>query len=102
MHLGRLVSVIAGVVLTAATYALGRAIWPSWYAGPLAAAAFVAFLPESLFIGSAMSNDILAAMWSALALWLSLRARSAGGALLTGLAMGLAFLTKASTGGVIR
>ena len=70
MHLGRLVSVIAGVVLTAATYALGRAIWPSWYAGPLAAAAFVAFLPESLFIGGAMSNDMMAAMWSALALWL--------------------------------
>ena len=100
MHLGRLVSVIAGVVLTWATYGLGRAIWPSWYAGPLAAAAFVAFLPESLFIGSAMSNDMLAAMWSALALWLSLRARGIVAALLAGLAMGLAFLTKASTVGL--
>jgi len=100
MHLGRLVSVIAGVVLTAATYALGRAIWPSWYAGPLAGAAFVAFLPESLFIGGAMSNDMLAAMWATLALWLGLRARGAGAAILAGLAMGLAFLTKASTVGL--
>jgi hypothetical protein len=100
MHLGRLVSVVAGALLTAATYALGRAIWPSWYAGPLAAAAFVAFLPESLFIGGAMSNDILAAMWSALALWLSLRARGIVAALLAGVAMGLAFLTKASTVGL--
>ena len=100
MHLGRLVSVIAGVVLTAATYALGRAIWPSWYSGPLAAAAFVAFLPESLFIGGAMSNDILAAMWSTLALWLGLRAKGAGVAILAGATMGLAFLTKASTIGL--
>ena len=100
MHLGRLISVIAGVVLTAATYALGRAIWPSWYGGPLAAAAFVAFLPESLFIGGAMSNDMLAAMWSTLALWLGLRAKGAGVAILAGLAMGLAFLTKASTVGL--
>lgn len=100
MHLGRLVSVIAGVVLTAATYALGRAIWPSWYAGPLAAAAFVAFLPESLFIGGAMSNDITAAMWSALALWLGLRAKGVAGATTAGIAMGLAFLTKASTVGL--
>jgi hypothetical protein len=100
MHLGRLVSVLAGVVLTAATYALSRAIWPGWYAGPLAAAAFVAFLPESLFIGGTMSNDMLAAMCSALALWLALRARGAGGAILAGLAMGLAFLTKASTVGL--
>ena len=28
MHLGRLVSVLAGLVLTAATYGLGRAMWP--------------------------------------------------------------------------
>jgi hypothetical protein len=100
MHLGRLVSVIAGVVLTAAAYVLGRAIWPSWYAGPLAAAAFVAFLPESLFIGGSMSNDVLAAMWATLALWLGLRARGIGAAILAGLAMGLAFLTKVSTVGL--
>jgi 4-amino-4-deoxy-L-arabinose transferase-like glycosyltransferase len=96
MHLGRLVSVFAGVLLTAATYALGRRIWPGWYAGPLAAAAFVAFLPESLFIGGAMSNDMLAAMWITLAMWLALR-DGWPSTLLTGLCMGLAMMTKAST-----
>ena len=79
MHLGRLVSVLAGVILVAATYALGRAVWPAWYAGPLAAAAFVAFLPETLFIGGAVNNDLLAAMWATLALWLGLRGAACAG-----------------------
>ncbi len=95
MHAGRLVSVLAGVVLTAAAYALGRRIWPHWYAGPLAAATFVAFLPEALFVGGAMSNDMLAAMWITLALWLGLRAGWLS-ALMAGVCMGLAMLTKAS------
>jgi hypothetical protein len=111
MHLGRLVSVLAGTILIAATYALGHAIWPAWRSGPLAAAAFVAFLPEALFVGGAMSNDILAAMWATLALWMGLRSRpdrslkscrvsSWLAALGAGLAMGLAALTKASTTGL--
>jgi hypothetical protein len=61
MHLGRLVSVLAGVVFTAATYALGCQIWPGWYAGPLAAAAFVAFC-RGAFHRWAMSNDMPRAM----------------------------------------
>jgi 4-amino-4-deoxy-L-arabinose transferase-like glycosyltransferase len=69
MHLGRLVSVLAGLVLVAVTYGLGQQLWPAWPALALAGAAFVAFLPESLFIGGAMSNDMLAAALSALALW---------------------------------
>ena len=47
---------------------------------PLGGAAFAAFLPESLFIGGVMSNDMLAAMWSTLALLFTaklLRAREA-------------------------
>lgn len=96
MHLGRLVSVLAGLILTWTAYVLGRAVWPQWCAGPLAAAAFVAFLPEALFVGGAMSNDMLAAMWSALALWLGLR-RGWAAAIGAGLCMGLAFVTKAST-----
>ncbi len=98
MHLGRLVSVLAGLGLTAATYALGRRIWPARPAAvPLAAAAFVAFLPESLFVGGAMSNDMLAAMWSALALWMAASA-GVGASLAAGLFLGLGVLTKASTG----
>ena len=62
------------------------------------AAAFAAFLPESLFVGGAMSNDMFAAMWATLALWLSLHAENWKHALLAGLCLGLAFVSKASTG----
>jgi len=97
MHLARLVSVLAGLVLTAATYALGCTIWPGWRAGALAAAAFVAFLPEGLFVGGAVSNDMLAAAWATLALWAGLKGKGYLGAALAGALVGLAVLTKAST-----
>lgn len=98
MRAGRFVSVLAGLVLVLATYLLGRSLWPRrpWVA--LAAAAFAAFLPESLFVGGAMSNDLLAAMWAALALWLALSTRRWWQALLSGVCLGLGFITKASTG----
>ncbi len=96
MHLARLVSVLAGVGLVAAAYALGRVIWPGWRAGALAAAAFVAFLPESLFVGGAMSNDILAALLATLALWMALWSRKPRHALLAGVIMGLGLWAKVS------
>ncbi len=97
MHLGRLVSVLAGVVLVLATFGLGRALWPAHPDAALASAAFVAFLPESLFIGSAVSNDMLAAMFAALALWAAVAGRGWRGAALAGLCLGLGFVTKVST-----
>ena len=96
MHLARLISVLAGVGLVAATYALGLAIWPGWPAGALAAAAFVAFLPESLFVGGAMSNDMLAAFLATTALWAGLRSRKLWQAILTGILMGLGLWAKVS------
>jgi hypothetical protein len=96
MRLARLVSVLAGVGLVAATYALGRAVWPSWPNGALAAAIFVAFLPESLFVGGAMSNDTLAALLGTLALWLALRSRTPWHAVITGIVMGLGLWAKVS------
>jgi hypothetical protein len=96
MHLARLVSVLAGVGLVAATYALGRAVWPGWPAGAMAAAAFVAFLPESLFVGGAMSNDTLAAFLATLALWAGLACRTYAQAILTGVLMGLGLWAKVS------
>jgi len=138
MRAGRFVSILAGLVLVIATYLLGLAIWPARPELALAGAAFAAFLPESLFVSGAMSNDMLAATWSTLALWLALRgarirtqavmssqpdrpaslAPGGGGAarglpfhrqflhnrgaalnaVLTGICLGLAFVTKASTG----
>ena len=73
MRAGRFVSILAGLVLVLATFLLGRAIWPARPELALAGAAFAALLPESLFAGGAMSNDMLAAMWSTLAMWLALR-----------------------------
>lgn len=98
MRAGRFVSVVAGLILVLATYLLGRAVWPKrpWIA--CMGAAFAALLPESLFVGGAMSNDMLAAMWATLAMWLALAARRWWQALLCGVCLGLAFLTKASTG----
>lgn len=98
MRAGRAVSIVAGLVLVLGTFLLGRAIWPTRPYLALAGAAFAAFLPESLFIAGAMSNDMLAAMWATLALWLAVAARSWKGALLTGVCLGLAFITKASAG----
>jgi len=96
MHLARLISVLAGVGLVSATYVLGRAIWPGRPAVALAAAAFVAFLPESLFIGGAVSNDMLAAFLATMALWAGLRSRTYGQAILTGILMGLGLWAKVS------
>ncbi|HEX9118891.1 MAG TPA: hypothetical protein VGA61_22690 [Anaerolineae bacterium] len=102
MHLGRLVSVLAGLGLTLAIYALGRRVFPAAPGVGLAAAAFAAFLPESLFIGASMSNDMLAALWSTLGLWAALAPttgprRGWPSALAAGIFMGLAFVSKAST-----
>ncbi len=98
MRAGRFVSVAAGVVLILATYLLGRALWPQRPRVAFAGAAFAAFLPESLFMAGAMSNDVLAAMWTTLALWLALSARRWWQTALCGVCLGLAFITKASTG----
>ncbi len=110
LYAGRFVSILAGLVFVLATYLLGRALWPRRPDIALGGAAFAAFLPESLFIGGAMSNDMLAAMWSTLALLFTARLvvrpaaerggwmRPLGLALLAGLCLGLAFVTKASTG----
>ena len=61
MHLARYLSVLAGLLLVLATYGLGRGLWPARPEIALAGAAFVAFLPESLFVGVSVSNDMLAA-----------------------------------------
>jgi 4-amino-4-deoxy-L-arabinose transferase-like glycosyltransferase len=98
MHAGRFVSVLAGLILVLAVYLLGRSLWLERPALALMAAAFAAFVPESLFVGGAMSNDMLAAMWATLALWLALYTRNWKGALFAGACLGLAFVSKASTG----
>lgn len=113
MRAGRFVSMLAGLAFVLVTYLLGRTLWPRRPELALGGAAFAAFLPESLFISGAMSNDMLAAMWSALALLFTARLvliapldsdppsgrpRPLLIAFFAGLSLGLAFVTKASTG----
>lgn len=96
MRLARLLSVCAGVGLVAATYMLGCAVWPVRRGLAMAAATFVAFLPESLFVGGAMNNDTLAALLGTTALWLALRSDKPWHAAVTGLIMGLGLWAKVS------
>ncbi|MDQ1301281.1 MAG: hypothetical protein QG637_1202, partial [Chloroflexota bacterium] len=96
MHLARLISVLAGLGVVGMTYALGCALWPGRPALAVGAAAFAAFLPESLFIGGAMSNDMLAALLGTMALWLALRSHKPWHAVVTGIVMGLGLWAKVS------
>lgn len=67
-HLLRALSIVIGAGTVIATWLLARAIFPldEWL--PLGAAAFVAFLPQFIFIDASMNNDNLVNMLSAAAL----------------------------------
>jgi len=56
----RFVTIAIGALVILASYRLGRLIFPKSYAFPLAAAAFVAFIPQHLFMDAAIDNDALA------------------------------------------
>ena len=102
----RLVSVALGGLLVVLVYLLGALIFPGRRALALAAAAFTAFLPMHLAMSASVNNDTLAEVLLAAILLLSLRyvksiivdARlpGAGSALLLGLLLGLALITKVS------
>ena len=101
LYLARLVSVAAGVLLIVCIYGLTGAVLPDRPGAPLAAAAFVALMPQVIFHSSHVSNDILAAAFSTLALWLLARLMRRGGTFGRGLglgaALGLAALVKVNT-----
>ncbi len=70
-HLMRALSVAMGAVTVWSVYALARVVFANTSL-PIAVAAFTAFMPEFLFITSAVNNDNLTAMLSALTLlWLA-------------------------------
>ncbi len=101
LYLARLVSVASGVLLIVCIYGLVGAALPGRPGAPLAAAAFVALMPQVIFHSSHVSNDILATAFSTLALWLLARLVRLGGSLPRGLglgaALGLAALVKVNT-----
>jgi 4-amino-4-deoxy-L-arabinose transferase-like glycosyltransferase len=65
----RLLSVVLGAGVVLLAYATGRRIYPAWPALALAAAAFVAFLPQHLATVSQAGNDVLAELLFALVLY---------------------------------
>jgi 4-amino-4-deoxy-L-arabinose transferase-like glycosyltransferase len=96
----RLFTLLLGGVVIVLTWKLAREIVPGAPGVAVAAAGFVAFLPQHMAMNAAANNDALTEIWIVLALWLVVRALlapSAGGGrtwLLLGLALGLGFLTK--------
>lgn len=95
----RLLGVGLGALALLLSSAAARAAWPGDEDLALGAAAFVAFLPMQLAMTSSVNNDALAVPLAAAILWLCAR-RALGGlsarlyALLGGLLLGLALLTK--------
>lgn len=101
LRLARQLSVAMALATVLATYLIALEIYPGSKALALGAAAVAGFNPMFLFIGSSVSNDATAAAtsaWTGLAaLRLALRPQAnTRRALSTGIALGLALLSKSS------
>ncbi len=101
VHLLRLYSVLLGAATVIFTYSLAREVLPDQSFIALIAAAFVAFLPQFVFISSAINNDNLATTLAAATLWQLGRTTRYGltnkRAAIVGLLIGGALLTKFNT-----
>jgi hypothetical protein len=101
LYIARGISLAAGLVLVSSVFALAREILPDRPAIATGAAAFVALLPQVLFVSSVASNDMLATALSTVTLWLLARLIRRGATVARGLALGsvfgLALLAKIST-----
>jgi len=100
LYLARGVTMAFGALLIAAVFGLGRQIAPSEPQFAALAALLVAVMPQTIFLGSVISNDIPVAALGAVTLWslalLIRRGYSHRRAALLGAAFGLAVLTKVS------
>ncbi len=100
-HLLRLYSVALGALTVALTFALAREILPARVGAAIAAAGFVALLPQFIFIGSSINNDNLATTLATAMLWQLARALREGitprRVVILGLIAGGALLTKFNT-----
>jgi hypothetical protein len=99
-YLARSIVLLFGVLLIVSVYGLARQVRPNDPQIAVGAAFLTAVTPQILFISSVASNDIPAAAFSALTLWLFstlLRQEpTSHRAFLTGVALGLAGLCKIS------
>ncbi len=104
VHVARLVSLVFGALTVYATYRLSLKIFVEQRGLALLAASFVAFLPQFLFVSSAVSNDSSAAALCMLAMWAAVRVMRQGftwrRTVILGLMLGLAALSKASAIGL--
>ena len=102
LYLARLLSLASGALLVAAVWGMAGELYP--WPSPIRAyaAALVALTPQVVFMSSVASNDMAATAFSALTFWglarLMRRGPSYGTAVLTGVAFGLALLSKVSAG----
>lgn len=98
-HLLRLFSSFIGLGTLAAVYGCGRLLWPAAPQRATLAMALVAFLPQFLFLHSAITNDGLVIFFCSLALWQLVwlwqrQEVGAGRWIGLGLTIGLAILSK--------
>ncbi len=104
VHLLRFFSILLGAGTVFFAWKIGDGLFPGRDALALAAAAFVAFLPQFLFISAAVTNDNLIIFLATFILWLVLywfgprlqRAPAWPEALLLGMFLGFAALSKLS------
>jgi hypothetical protein len=100
MHIARLVSTVLGALVVLATYGTALELFPDrrWLA--LGATALAAFNPMFVFTGARVSNDAAVAAFGSLTTWgavrLAVKGLSRKGLILTGVALGLAILSKLS------
>lgn len=73
IHIARLISVLMGALAVLFTYLLTLEIFPDRKTFAASAAAFVAFVPQFLFVTGAVSNDSTIVAMCALTLWLMVR-----------------------------
>ncbi len=95
----RLISMLFGAVAVACAYAIARTVRPDSAAVPAFAAALTAFNPMFLHIMASVNNDTLATAMSSLSLLLGarlIRGAAPRTALLLGITLGCAALSKAS------
>ncbi len=104
IHLARGLSILMGALAVFFTYLLTLEILPGRRFLAAAAGALVAFIPQFLFISSAVSNDSTIVALTALSLWMMVRllgARfSSRDLILLGAATGFAALAKVSGAGL--
>ena len=105
VHLGRLVSVVIGILTLLSVYATGRALAPAHPAIALLATILISSVPGFTFIYSAITNDTAVILFVTLSVWIAVRIIREGASIrlaaMGGLFAGLAILSKVNGGWAI-